>query len=556
MTSKNEQDLIGYNQFPCLYHTSMWGSILASVKEQLPSFDSDSSSSDSEDGELFIFQRDEENLIPDLTEELADDPDIQLLESVTNIEKNWNEIKDSAIFEGKDASEFLVIRPAIKDTEEIPSDPHLKVPKESTKWQKGDTWDFFRSRAHALIKGSQVEEFPTSACPTGLLTDNLRICNFSPSEESDSSSIKVIRKERRKMIEKNILHKEIKVSPLENLNYLQFKKPEIHESSESIGIEEKMPAKHEGLTLRYLEKLEEWDLDKILQNLEARKGQGKCTTGATYWKVHSSFKDRGSLTSKSQEKLMEQLVALCAKQSQNSLPVPHEKPSDKLFYPIEDQIQSRSSWCRSPLTPGQCQDVAKDTKLKWPVEPPTVFIDLRQPEPQKSVPLPQSDYKFQNQEDELSSSDSSTENEEETPDERDEKGSRKRVSQRPRDHTGKSYLLQQLRAFQRETAEACGPETKVAAQQGHSTQNLETSEDVAMSGIRKKQLITRESQENTSGSLGRSKHLPLLDPKAKQGRENQKGTSRSPGSERFTEELVTPLTKKEKSPVGRSNVGC
>ncbi|XP_007498805.1 dynein axonemal assembly factor 8 isoform X2 [Monodelphis domestica] len=536
MTSKNEQDLIGYNQFPCLFHTSMWGSILASVKEQLPSFESDSSSSDSEDGELFIFQRDEENLIPDLTEELADDPDIQFLESVTNTEKNWNErIKDSAIFEGKDASEFLVVRPAFEDTEEISSGSHLKVPKESTKWQKGDTWDFFRSRVQALIRGSQVEEFPTLTCPTGLLTDNLRICNFSPSEESDSTSIKVIRKERRKMIEKNILHKEIKMSPLENLNRRQFIKPEIHESSESVGIEEKMPAKHEGLTLQYLEKLEEWDLDKILQNLEAQKGQGKRKTGATYWKVPSSFKGRGSLTSNSQEKLMEQLVALCAKQSQNTLPIPREKPSDKLLYPMEDQIQSRSSWCRSPLTPGQSQDMAKDTKLKWPVEPPTVFIDLRQPEPKKSVLLPLSDYRFQNQEDELSSSDSSTENEEETPDVRDEKGSRKRMSQRKRDQTGKSYLLQQLRAFQRETAEARGPETKVTAQQGHGAQNPETSEDVAMLGIGKKQPKT---------SLGGSKRLPLPDPKAKQRGEKQKGTSRSSDSESFVKDPVTPLIKK------------
>uniref|UniRef100_A0A5F8H3K0 Dynein axonemal assembly factor 8 n=1 Tax=Monodelphis domestica TaxID=13616 RepID=A0A5F8H3K0_MONDO len=475
MTSKNEQDLIGYNQFPCLFHTSMWGSILASVKEQLPSFESDSSSSDSEDGELFIFQRDEENLIPDLTEELADDPDIQFLESVTNTEKNWNErIKDSAIFEGKDASEFLVVRPAFEDTEEI-------------------------------------------------------------SSESDSTSIKVIRKERRKMIEKNILHKEIKMSPLENLNRRQFIKPEIHESSESVGIEEKMPAKHEGLTLQYLEKLEEWDLDKILQNLEAQKGQGKRKTGATYWKVPSSFKGRGSLTSNSQEKLMEQLVALCAKQSQNTLPIPREKPSDKLLYPMEDQIQSRSSWCRSPLTPGQSQDMAKDTKLKWPVEPPTVFIDLRQPEPKKSVLLPLSDYRFQNQEDELSSSDSSTENEEETPDVRDEKGSRKRMSQRKRDQTGKSYLLQQLRAFQRETAEARGPETKVTAQQGHGAQNPETSEDVAMLGIGKKQPKT---------SLGGSKRLPLPDPKAKQRGEKQKGTSRSSDSESFVKDPVTPLIKK------------
>ncbi|KAJ7417384.1 hypothetical protein WISP_64777 [Willisornis vidua] len=50
---------------------SQWGSILAAVKDQLPSLDSDSSTSDCEsDEELFIFRRELPNLIPDLSEEL------------------------------------------------------------------------------------------------------------------------------------------------------------------------------------------------------------------------------------------------------------------------------------------------------------------------------------------------------------------------------------------------------------------------------------------------------------------------------------------------------
>uniref|UniRef100_A0A4X2L9W8 Dynein axonemal assembly factor 8 n=1 Tax=Vombatus ursinus TaxID=29139 RepID=A0A4X2L9W8_VOMUR len=483
MASNDKQDHpTGQNQLPCLYDTSIWGSILASVKEQLPSFDSDSSSSDEEDGELFIFQRDEENLIPDLTEELADDPDIQqLLESVINTGKNWyGGIKDSAILEGKDASKPLLIGPAFADIEEIQTGIHLRITEKSAQWQKGD-WDLFRSSAQALITGPQEEEFSTSTYKKGLTTDNLGTGNLSSSEESDSTSIKAIRKERRKMIEKNILCKEIKKFPLESLSCSQFTEPTTHEPTESEDMKEKMPAKHEGLKLQSLEILDEWDLDKILQNLEAQKNQGECATGVTCWEVDPSFKGRGSLVSKTQDRLMEQLVALCAKQSKD-LSLPHEKPSDKLCHPMEDQIRS-------------------------------------------------------------SSSDSSIESEEETPDVRDEKGPRERISQGPRDQTGKSYLLQQLRAFQK-TSRSRGTETKVIAQEGHNTLEAETFEDVAKSGIRRKQhVVTRDTHQHTSVRPLGSQYLPLLDQEAKGRGENQKGTDENLDSEKFIVELATPLNK-------------
>ncbi|KAF1594958.1 UNVERIFIED_CONTAM: hypothetical protein FQV16_0011219, partial [Eudyptes robustus] len=51
--------------------TFQWGAILAAVKDQLPSLDSDTSDCES-DGELFIFQREQPNLIPDLSEELME----------------------------------------------------------------------------------------------------------------------------------------------------------------------------------------------------------------------------------------------------------------------------------------------------------------------------------------------------------------------------------------------------------------------------------------------------------------------------------------------------
>ncbi|KAG8506471.1 putative protein C16orf71 [Galemys pyrenaicus] len=53
---------------------SPWAAILEAVREQLPSLDSDSSLSDFGDEEPFIFQRNQTALIPDLSEELAEDP--------------------------------------------------------------------------------------------------------------------------------------------------------------------------------------------------------------------------------------------------------------------------------------------------------------------------------------------------------------------------------------------------------------------------------------------------------------------------------------------------
>ncbi|XP_036593278.1 uncharacterized protein C16orf71 homolog [Trichosurus vulpecula] len=542
MASNDKQDhLIGHNQSPCLHDTSMWGSILASVKEQLPSFDSDSSSSDEEDGELFIFRRDEENLIPDLTEELEDDPDIQqLLEPVINTRKNWyGGIKDSAILGGKDAGEPLMIGPAFAHIEEIQTDIHLKISEEGTKWQKGDGWDLFSNRAQALIMGPQVEEFPTSTYKKSLTTDGLVAGNLCSSEQSNSTSIKAMRKERRRLIEKNILRKEIKESPLENLNCSQFTEPKAQESTESEDIEEKMPVRHEGLKLRCLEILEEWDLDGILQNLAAQKDQGEHATRATYWEVDPFFKDQESPLSNSQDRLMEQLVAFCAKQSKD-LSLPRKKPSDELCHPLEGQVRSR---CMSHLTPGQSQDVAKDEKLMRIMEPPTVFIDLRQPEPKKSVPLPRSEHRFQNREDKPSSSDSSTESEEETPHVRDDKGSREKISQGPRDQTGKSYLLQQLRTFQK-TSQSCGTETKVITQEGDGTWDAKIFEDVAKSGIkRKQQVVTRETHQNTSVRPLGSTCLPLLGQEAKGRGENPKGIDKNPDSEKFIVEMATSLNK-------------
>lgn len=66
MTSK-DKDVMSWPVSP-------WDAILKAAKDQLPCLDSDSSQSDCEEEEPFIFQRNQPVLIPDLAEELAEDP--------------------------------------------------------------------------------------------------------------------------------------------------------------------------------------------------------------------------------------------------------------------------------------------------------------------------------------------------------------------------------------------------------------------------------------------------------------------------------------------------
>nr|KAF6488870.1 hypothetical protein HJG59_001714 [Molossus molossus] len=160
---------------------------------------------------------------------------------------------------------------------------------------------------------------------------------------------------------------------------------------------------------------------------------------------------------------MEQLTLLCATQSRASSSawkVPVDMPQDK-------QLEARSRCALPELV----QAKLSQCWLRSPAEPPTTFIDLRPTEPSDQGSLKSSS---------SSSSDSEEAGGEETAALRDQQG-----PARLRDCTGKSQLLQQLRAFRKGMAQPQLPASK-----GPSSQKARAPGDTAGSGTGRKQHLT------------------------------------------------------------------
>ncbi|XP_053527745.1 dynein axonemal assembly factor 8 isoform X8 [Artibeus jamaicensis] len=167
-----------------------------------------------------------------------------------------------------------------------------------------------------------------------------------------------------------------------------------------------------------------------------------------------------------QDRLMEQLTLLCATKSR-AWKVPADMLEDT------EQLEARSR-CAS-TQPGFQAGLSQRRQLGSPAEPPTVFIDLRPTEPSDQGPL-----ESPSPSPSSSSSDSEEAGEEETAARRDRQG-----PAGPRDCTGKSQLLQQLRAFRKGMAQPQLPASKRL-----TSQKAQAPEDTAGSGTGKKQHIT------------------------------------------------------------------
>lgn len=179
---------------------------------------------------------------------------------------------------------------------------------------------------------------------------------------------------------------------------------------------------------------------------------------------------------------MERLVLLCARQSRAS-PSAQRAPADT----PQDKQQEAGSRCISREL--GFQTLAENMRLRGPAEPPSIFIDLRPTKPSDQGSLDSSS---------SSSSNSEEEEEEEAAAQRDPKG-----PMRLRDCTGKSQLLQQLRAFQKATAEP-----QLPAGKDPSNQKAQGPGDTAGSSPVEKQHCTlwaeRQSTQarHPEGSLG------------------------------------------------------
>ncbi|XP_045676785.1 dynein axonemal assembly factor 8 isoform X2 [Phyllostomus hastatus] len=448
-----------------------WEAILEAAREQVPSLDSDSSLSDCGEEELFIFQRNQTTLIPDLSEELAEEPDRAWVPPADRAPPEllgvpmefspepWGEC-NARTTEGRDPDQPL------ESSGE--SSSLLRMPEETPTWQEGDHggMSFNNKGSPSPSWGPQGEATP--CFPEGELKMDPNAASWVR-EGSDCGNRRALRRERRRMIERDLLHKitwgargpacsdhsQVKVTPCE---------------AAVAGPRPEMPPQgpQEGLPVLSLQQIEELDLDHILQSLAGREDdQGDLTSGTVWWAA-GRLQGRDHAEPSAQDRLMEQLTLLCATKSR-AWKVPADMLEDT------EKLEPRS---RCALTqPGFQAGLSQRPRLRSPAEPPTVFIDLRPTEPSDQglleSPSPSSSSSS-------SSSDSEEAGQEETVAGRDRQG-----PAGLRDCTGKSQLLQQLRAFRKGIAQPQLPASKCP-----SSQKAQAPEDTAGSGPGKKPHVT------------------------------------------------------------------
>ncbi|XP_061258504.1 dynein axonemal assembly factor 8 isoform X3 [Bos javanicus] len=405
-----------------------WDAILEAVKHQLPSLDSDSSASDCEDEELFIFQRNQTVLIPDLSEELADDPAGAWVTSsgsppelaavpVESAMEPWGEWnawprpQESAPLEGRAPSK---------------SSSLLRMSAETPPRQDDDAGGTLNTSASQSPRQGPQGEATRSPQEAGLQTEPLGAASQAQ-EGSDSASRKALRRERRKMIEKDILHK----VTWDGRNPAC---PDASRGKEKACDAVEVPS--EGppgcLPVLSLQELEEWDLDQVLLSLTGREeDRGDGAPGAAWWAA-GRLQGQDHTEPSTQDRLMERLSLLCARQSRTAASA-WRVPAD-----TAREARPRETGSRCASRELGFQALAQDMQLRNPAEPPTIFTDLRPTKTSDQEPLESSS---------SYSSSSDSEEAEETAAQRDPQG-----PARLRDCTGKSRLLQQLRASREASA--------------------------------------------------------------------------------------------------------
>ncbi|XP_003790992.2 uncharacterized protein C16orf71 homolog [Otolemur garnettii] len=482
---------------PWVSQMSPWNAIVEAVKDQLPSLDSDSSLSDHEEEEPFIFQRNETALIPDLSEELAEDlaedaesrtwvtaaienPPEPLLgpaDFATELRSVWNvRTKDSASQEGRNLRPFE---------------------------NCGEIFTLLRMAGVKSNLGNM--SFHTEGSPNppwalegeANLSPARRDLNAEPTSATSQSAVdlRALRQERRKMIEKDILQKVTRNAqdPASSGHSGVWEVP-CH-AAESAPRTELLPEEPQaGLPVLSPQKLEEWDLDCILQSLAGQEDNQENHAPETVWWAANCCQIQDHTVLSTQDKLMEQLALLCASHSRASVST-QDVPADTLQDTKEQKAGSR---CDSKKLGSQGEPGWKLAEgMRHNMEPPTIFIDLRQMEP-AAHHSPES------------SSSSSSDNEEEEEEsaalgnQQDPAERASPSSQGLRNCTGKSQLLQQLRAFRKGTAQL-----QLPAGEGPGGQRAQTWADMATTGTGKKEhaKLWAEEQSTQAG-------LPRTSPRA------------------------------------------
>ncbi|XP_074409218.1 dynein axonemal assembly factor 8 isoform X5 [Zonotrichia albicollis] len=391
--------------------TFQWGSILAAVKDQLPSLDSDSSTSDCEsDEELFIFQRDLPNLIPDLSEELMmfaleDSQEQQIQETERLPWEIWNEDLESFDFQEKTDGAQIIAKEdvqMIKDEAAEPASQTEEMPNQKRavlEESPSDSTDHLEEKEMGRTQAKErANSWPITAVPVQEL---------------------YTKEERKKLIETKILSKVlVEPSPKQEL------KPPSHGINNSLGRFAKAETSSDerlGEVIHLsLQAIEKWNADKNLEELE-QQGDKTRAEVAFFPADYESFRR------KCEEELMERLGELCARQTRAVSPA-CERPSAKL---CSFQGQQDNKDVALPSSPPSSLRMGRMSFQDVPKRA-TVYIDLRDAEPPKPVTVPE--------EKQSASDSSSSSEEEETVTIQDEAG------RRMRNCSGKSLLLQQLRA--------------------------------------------------------------------------------------------------------------
>lgn len=408
---------------------SPWDAILKAAKDQLPSLDSDSSLSDCEEEEPFIFQRNQPVLIPDLTEELAEDL-VGVDESETWVTTGRSSSPEPLLVPGRLAieprSEWMVRSKDLAHQERrgpgwscqscVKSSPILVDAEEAPTWLEG--------------RGSQSPPWCSQGEGATFPLEGKLKTEPSDTDFKNSAKRRALRRERRKMIETEILQKVTQAAQSPACGD-QGQVAELGPRPEATSEQSR-----EGRPVLSLKQLEGWDLDYILQSLPGQQGSQGDSASRSAWWLADHCQDQGHSTGPSQDVLLEQLSLLCATQSRVRHPT-WKVSADKLQDTEEQVAGIRSASAEAGSQTERVQKRAESRRLK--TEPPTVFLDLRQTEPSE----PQ---EHQSQE---SSEHSSSESEEE---EVESAGSIPVASSwEQRYCTGKSQLLQQLRAFRKGT---------------------------------------------------------------------------------------------------------
>ncbi|XP_036054144.1 uncharacterized protein C16orf71 homolog isoform X2 [Onychomys torridus] len=409
MTSK-DKDVVSLPVSP-------WDAILKAAKDQLPSLDSDSSPSDCEEEEPFIFQRNQPVLIPDLTEELAEAP--FGVESGTWIAVGRSPSPEPLLVPGRLAIEPRSGQKVRQEDLALqerrgPGWPCQSCVKISPILEEDPPWLEGNLRSLSYPSGFQSPPWTSQGEEVTFPLEGKLKIEPTDTDFRNSTELQALRRERRRMIEKDILQKVTQPAQ----NPACGDQGQAAESGPRPEASSEQP--REGCPVLSLQ-LEDWDLDYILQSLPGRQDSQGDSAPRTAWWLAERYQSQGHTIGLSQDTLLEQLALLCATQSRvcnHTWKLPVDKPQDT----EEQEARSRSA-------------LAESRRLK--TEPPTIFIDLRQTEPSE----PQE--RQSRESSECSSSDSEEEDVETAGPVQGPS------SQERRDCTGKSQLLQQLRAFRK-----------------------------------------------------------------------------------------------------------